>query len=82
MSGFWPKVGEKISQFLLYCLDSHPGKLFGTSIGFLLGLLLVTLGLWRTLILTLFVVLGFLLGKRQDEHKDVATWLEKKFNKF
>ncbi|MDA8223205.1 MULTISPECIES: DUF2273 domain-containing protein [Desulfosporosinus] len=82
MNGFWLKVGEKISQFLVWALESHPGKLFGTSIGFLLGLLLVTLGFWRTLVLALFVVLGFVLGKRQDEHKDISTWLEKNFNKF
>ena len=82
MSGFWSKVGEKIAQFLFWALDHHPGKLFGTSLGFMLGLLMVTLGFWRTLILALFVVLGFLLGKRQDEHKDISAWLEKNFNKF
>ncbi len=82
MSGFWAKVGAKISQFLYWTLESHPGKLFGTSIGFLLGLLMVTLGFWRTLVLALFAVLGFVLGKRQDDHKDISTWFEKHFNKF
>lgn len=82
MSGFWSKVGAKISQFSVWALDSHPGKLLGTSIGFLLGLLMVTLGFWRTLVVALFAVLGFLLGKRQDDHNDISTWLERKFNKF
>jgi len=82
MNGFWSRVGEKISHFLFWALDSHPGKLFGTSIGFLLGLLLVTLGFWRTLVLALFAVLGFILGKRQDDHKDILKWLERHFDKF
>lgn len=82
MSGFWLKVGEKISKFLVWALENHPGKLIGTSIGLFVGLLLVTLGFWRTLVITLFAVLGFILGKRQDEHKDISTWLERNFNKF
>jgi len=82
MSGLWSTLGEKISRFLVWALDNHPGKLFGTSVGFLLGLLLVTLGFWRTLVLSLFATLGFLLGKRQDDHKDVSSWLEKYINKF
>lgn len=82
MSGFWLKVGEKISKFLVWALENHPGKLIGTSIGLVIGLLFVTLGFWRTLVITLFAVLGFVLGKRQDEHKDISTWLERNFNKF
>ncbi|HZK85418.1 MAG TPA: DUF2273 domain-containing protein [Desulfosporosinus sp.] len=82
MSEFWTKIGEKISRFLVWAIDSHPGKLFGTSIGLLLGLLMVTLGFWRTLILALFAVLGFVLGKRQDDHKSITTWFVRKFNKY
>jgi len=81
MSGLF-KIGEKISQFLVWALDNHPGKLIGTLIGFLLGLLMVTLGFWRTLVLALFAILGFVLGKRQDDHKDILTWLERNFNKY
>lgn len=82
MSGLWAKIGEKISNFLIWAMDNHPGKLIGTAIGFLLGLLMVTLGFWRTMIVALFVVLGFVLGKRQDDHQDIITWLERNFNKF
>lgn len=82
MSGFWSKAGDRLSQFLIWALDSHPGKLVGTTIGFILGLFFVTLGFWRTLALLLFVLLGFFLGKRQDEHQDISSWLERTFNKF
>ena len=50
-------------SFLVWAFDNHPGKLIGTSVGFFLGLLMVTLGFWRTLVLSLFAILGFVLGK-------------------
>ncbi|TGE34233.1 DUF2273 domain-containing protein [Desulfosporosinus sp. Sb-LF] len=76
------QIGEKISKFLVWAMDNHTGKLIGTFIGVLLGLLMVTLGFWRTLVLALFAILGFVLGKRQDDHKDILTWLERNFNKY
>jgi len=82
MSEFWSKIGEKISRFLVWAIDNHPGKLIGTSIGLVLGLLMVTLGFWRTLVLALFAILGFMLGNRQDDYKSITTWLERNFKKY
>ena len=82
MSEFWSKIGEKISRFLVWAIDNHPGKLIGTSIGLVLGLLMVTLGFWRTLVLALFAILGFVLGNRQDDYKSITTWLERNFKKY
>ena len=81
MSGFWSKIGEKILTFIVWAVDNHPSKLIGTSVGFFLGLLMVTLGFWRTLILALFAVVGFVLGKSQDDHKNITAWLERILNK-
>jgi len=82
MSEFWPKIGEKISRSLVWAVDNHPGKLIGTSLGLILGLLMVTLGFWRTLVLALFVLLGFMLGKRQDDNESITTWLDKNLKKY
>lgn len=82
MSEFWSKIGEKISRFLVWAIDNHPGKLIGTSLGLVLGLLMVTLGFWRTLVLALFAILGFMLGNRQDDYKSITTWLERNFKKY
>ena len=82
MSEFWSKIGERISRFLAWAIDNHPGKLIGTSLGLILGLFMVTLGFWRTLVLALFIILGFGLGKRQDDDKSITTWLVKKFEKY
>lgn len=78
MSEFWANVKSKMLNFFMWAMDNHPGKLIGTTVGFFTGLLMVTLGFWRTLVLLLFVLVGFILGKRQDEHKDVSAWFKKR----
>ena len=82
MSEFWTKIGERITRFLVWAIDNHPGKLVGTSIGLVLGLLMVTLGFWRTLVLVLFTMLGFVLGKRQDDDNSITIWLERIYKKY
>lgn len=78
----WTVIEEKISRFLVWAMSNHPGKLIGTSIGFILGLLIVTLGLWRSLILALCTVIGFVLGKNQDDHNIITVWLERIFKRL
>ncbi|HBW37504.1 MAG: membrane protein [Peptococcaceae bacterium BRH_c23] len=82
MSEFWSKIGNKLMNFLVWAIDNHPGKFIGTAIGSLVGLLFVTLGFWQTLVLVLFATVGFIIGKRQDDHKDISTWLERILNKY
>ena len=82
MSEFWSKIGARITRFLVWAIDNHPGKLIGTSIGSVLGLLMVTLGFWRTLVLVLFTILGFVLGKRQDDDNSITIWLERNIKKY
>lgn len=77
MSSFWSEVTHKLASLFLRLLDEHPGKLLGTLGGFLLGLLVVTLGFWKTLVLFLFVGMGFLLGKSQDDQKKPFAWLDR-----
>lgn len=80
MKDFWKELINTITAFLLRTLDEHPGKLIGTLLGFVLGLLVVLLGFWKTLVLFAFVILGFILGKRQDDHKKLFDWLNRFFN--
>ena len=82
MSEFWTSIREKISRSLIWSVDNHPGKFIGTTLGLFLGLLMATLGFWRTLVLALFISLGFVLGKRQDDHQSITTWFAEKFNKY
>lgn len=82
MSEHWSKIGEKILSFLVWSIDSHPGKFIGTSLGLVLGLLIVTLGFWSTLVLALFAIVGFVLGKSEDDAKSMTTWYERTIKKY
>ncbi len=47
--------------------NSNPGKVLGAVIGFLLGLLIFTLGIIKTLIIAVLVLVGFFIGKSRDD---------------
>jgi len=81
MKEFCQRLSQRLARFSLWALDEHPGKLVGTVGGFLLGLLIIVLGFWRALVLFFFVTAGFLLGKRQDDHKDLTGWIQRLFDK-
>ncbi len=81
MSGFWAQLGQKIGGFFNWALTEHPGKLIGTSLGLGIGLLVVILGFWRTLVIALFVSVGFYLGKRKDENLGLLSWIDNFINK-
>ncbi len=81
MNAFWGKILKPVTVFFNWAAANHPGKLTGTLIGFGLGLLTVTLGFWRTLVLALFVGVGFFIGKRQDDQKSLLAWMERFFER-
>ena len=81
MNGVWARAGQGIRRFFLWALNNHPGKFIGITLGFVMGMFVVTLGFWRTLVLTLFVAVGFIIGKRQDDHQSLSAWLERIFDK-
>ncbi|MEA4903091.1 DUF2273 domain-containing protein [Desulfitobacterium sp.] len=80
MKNLWSAFVQKFTFLFLHLLDEHPGKLIGSILGFLLGLLVVFLGFWKSLVLVLFVGVGFLIGKSQDDHKKLFDWFDRFFN--
>ena len=62
-----PGTGKKILDKLLAWIEGNPGRALGTGIGFLIGLSLITLGLWKTLILILATWLGYSIGRSSDD---------------
>lgn len=46
----------------------HPylGRIVLTLLGFTVGMLLLTIGFWKTLVLALITTLGYLLGRWKD----------------
>ncbi len=58
----------------------HPGRVCGTAVGLLVGLSLIWLGFWRTLILSLATFVGNAIGKWTDnEGKGLKEFLEDRF---
>lgn len=81
MSGFWTQLGQKIGSFLNWALNEHPGKLIGSLLGLIAGVLVIGLGFWRTLVIALFVGIGFYLGKRKDNNQGLLLWIDELVNK-
>ncbi|MHB8124072.1 MAG: DUF2273 domain-containing protein [Desulfitobacteriaceae bacterium] len=79
MNRFWARTGQGITRFFLWAYNNYPGKFIGIILGFISGLFVVTLGFWRTLVLALFVAIGFMIGKRLDDHQSLPKWLERFF---
>ncbi len=70
---------EGFRDRVLRVLREHPGRVLGTAIGFLTGICLIWLGLWRTLVLSLLTSIGYSIGKwTDDEGKGLREFLEEK----
>jgi uncharacterized membrane protein len=69
--GFWDALRRGVRE--------HPGRAVGTAIGVLLGICLIWLGLWRTLVLAALTLVGYSIGKwTDDEGKGLREFLEEK----
>lgn len=55
----------------------HSGKIVGVTFGFVLGVLIIIFGFFRTLFVLLCVIAGYVVGKRIDEKEDIMDILDK-----
>ncbi|MCL2335991.1 MAG: DUF2273 domain-containing protein [Firmicutes bacterium] len=58
-------------EFFMEWLTLHRGKIIGAAIGLLLGLAVILFGFFKTLLVVVFVVLGFGAGKQLDDRVDL-----------
>ena len=49
----------------------YAGRIIMTAFGFLIAVLFLTLGFWRTLLILILSVAGYLLGKWEDGALDI-----------
>lgn len=59
-------------------IRGNTGKIIGMGIGLVFGILVLALGLWRSILLTAFIGAGFWLGSRVDS----GAGLNSIFDKF
>lgn len=70
---------DELLEKILGYFREHPGKAFGTLAGFLTGICLIWLGLWKTLVLWLATLAGYAIGKWVDEEgKGLKEFLEER----
>jgi len=62
-------------------INMNPGKALGAMAGFLLGILLFTFGILKTVVIILLVGAGFILGKARDENVSIVDELTGLFKK-
>lgn len=70
-----------LSRYLLEFVNDNPGKSVGAVSGFLLGILILTFGILKTLVVILFVILGIIIGKMADDRISIFDEIRRIFRR-
>lgn len=62
-------------HLLLEWIMIHRGKIIGAAAGLVIGILVIYVGILKTLFISLCVVLGYLAGKQLDDRVDIREKL-------
>lgn len=54
-------------SFIAGWISENPGKAAGAFLGFLVGVLIMTLGFWETFFIAVLVSIGIIVGKMKDD---------------
>ncbi|MBO8137294.1 MAG: DUF2273 domain-containing protein [Desulfotomaculum sp.] len=66
-------------HFIQEVLEYHRGKALGVILGLLFGWFAITYGLFKAVFVTFCIVVGFSIGKKLDEDKDVKRIFDRLF---
>ncbi|MFN2364500.1 MAG: DUF2273 domain-containing protein [Halarsenatibacteraceae bacterium] len=72
-----PDLKELFVEFIL----NYRSEITGALIGLALAILIFTIGIFKTLVVVVFTVIGFLIGNREDLNEDIVTIIDKLLNK-
>ena len=64
---------------MLDFVNDNPGKSVGAVAGFLLGILILTFGVLKTIVVILFVFLGIIIGKMADDRLSIIDEIRRIF---
>jgi uncharacterized membrane protein len=64
---------EKIIEIL----ERHQGKIIGSLIGFLVSVVMLTIGFFKTLFITICIIIGYYFGKKIDNRESIAELLDR-----
>lgn len=68
-----------LDKMIAYILTEHRGKTIGVTLGLLASILYINLGFWRTILVGLFVLAGYQIGKKLDDNTDWEFWMKDLF---
>ena len=64
---------ERIFEYL----SNNVGKVLGSFIGFLIAILFITIGFFKTLLLIILVSIGYYIGNKIDKHESITELLDR-----
>lgn len=62
-------------------ISGNPGKAAGVLTGAVFGILVLTIGALKTILILLFIFLGYLIGKLKDDNTSISTILSGLFRR-
>ncbi len=68
-------------SFIKDWINRNPGTAVGIAIGLILGILLFTMGIFKTILLLLFMLFGYWLGRNKDKNKSIPDLISKIFKR-
>lgn len=62
-------------------INSNPGKSAGIAAGAVFGILILTVGVLKTVLIMLFILLGYLIGKLKDDNISLKSLIDDIFKR-
>ncbi len=62
---------------ILYWINNNKKRFFGGLIGFILSVLILTIGFFKTLFIVLCTLIGYLLGSKTYTKRQILEMLER-----
>lgn len=66
-----------LKDYLLDIFNKNQGKIIGSAVGLLLAIIILIIGFFKTLLIVLFVLSGYYIGKKIDSKEDIIDILDK-----
>jgi uncharacterized membrane protein len=60
-------------------INNNPGTAVGILIGLILGIMLFTLGIFKTILLLIFMLIGYWFGRNKDKNSTILEQITKIF---
>ncbi|HHV26218.1 DUF2273 domain-containing protein [Anaerosalibacter bizertensis] len=70
-------VAKEIFSRFIQLLDNNKGRTIGAIIGFIVSILILTIGFFKTLFIVICTGLGYFFGKKSDNQEDLKEFLNK-----